>query len=999
MSDPEAGAVARSRRELAAALQGTSAWAELAVELSHRLAENDHGLTEAIHVSKEILEVFSAGEEYETALLNLAADLSRRYLVFGDIADLREAIIHGETSVQAASPAFAQAAASNLASRLLTAYEEGLAEGDLDRAVDLLDRARSMQTVDTGDYISATSNLATALRRRYERDGDHGDLERSLGLETEAIALVDDNDDEEVALRLANRSNLFHTMWEATGLLAHLHAARRDAEAACAVRSPQRDANARRLLTLAQIESKVAEVDDDSDLLATAAGRASQAADLIEADASAHANHLTSLASILFMQHLRGVEDALEDAITANEEALAKAPRGSMNWATAANETLVHLTERFEQTGNSADLHSAIGLGRDAAGVVTERASRGSILTNTAIALRLLHETSEPYGPELLDEALAAITEATTLAGPTSSHQPARLHTASTIHESRVAASATTAEAREFEEQALETARAALNHPASAASDRHIYLTQVASRLDHSTPAELDEAIDLLCEAFELAPEGAPAEPRILYTLGCRYQQRSAMDHARDGDLQKAVDCFDHVLALNYPAVSVHAGQQLGDIAFAYELWDQAEQAYELAIQHAQSNTDQRAERHDKERARFDIQGAGAAAALAAHRAGNDHAANLLERVAASLLNRPIPSTTPSGDTPVVHIADSPSGGLAVLTHQGTTRTAELPGLTTTAITETISKFRSAFEPFVGDEFAHWNQAVEHLLSFTWTEASRALAEHLGPFSAAALVPVGSCAGLPIETARNSSGDSLLHDTVLARTPSAALQLPPPQLPEHPAVVAHHGPAERRLEALHEEITALQGIWPTITPWGTAGPRHQSTGPRPLRSSRPATADIGAPDPALLQLLARTDLLHIACHYDIDRDDPRNSVLLLEPPIRLVDLTPPLSAAAPHVILSACDSGLIGERLPDEAIGAATALLAAGAGAVTAALWPLDDLSTPAFMTAFHRQLRQGLEPAAALNQTQRDFFEDPPMLWAPFIHVGVPPQHGKATP
>ena len=54
------------------------------------------------------------------------------------------------------------------------------------------------------------------------------------------------------------------------------------------------------------------------------------------------------------------------------------------------------------------------------------------------------------------------------------------------------------------------------------------------------------------------------------------------------------------------------------------------------------------------------------------------------------------------------------------------------------------------------------------------------------------------------------------------------------------------------------------------------------------------------------------------------------------------------------MVLSACESGLAGPNLLDEAIGLPIAFLAAGCGAVVSTLWVVEDLSTALVMLRFY---------------------------------------------
>jgi CHAT domain-containing protein len=94
--------------------------------------------------------------------------------------------------------------------------------------------------------------------------------------------------------------------------------------------------------------------------------------------------------------------------------------------------------------------------------------------------------------------------------------------------------------------------------------------------------------------------------------------------------------------------------------------------------------------------------------------------------------------------------------------------------------------------------------------------------------------------------------------------------------------------------------------------------------------------------------------------------------------------------ASPLVVLSACRTGE-GELIPGEGVvGLGWAFLRAGAGGVLVSLWSVEDSATAELMTAFHRGLRDGLDPVAALSGAQRRVAAERfhPAYWAPFVLV-----------
>ncbi|KAK3755672.1 hypothetical protein QZH41_000641 [Actinostola sp. cb2023] len=92
------------------------------------------------------------------------------------------------------------------------------------------------------------------------------------------------------------------------------------------------------------------------------------------------------------------------------------------------------------------------------------------------------------------------------------------------------------------------------------------------------------------------------------------------------------------------------------------------------------------------------------------------------------------------------------------------------------------------------------------------------------------------------------------------------------------------------------------------------------------------------------------------------------------------------------VVLSCCHSGR-GEIKSEGVVGMSRAFLAAGALAVVASLWAVDDLATRVFMEKFYGHLRQGKSASTSLQQAMKDMRDtkcyDKPMYWAPFFLIG----------
>ena len=121
--------------------------------------------------------------------------------------------------------------------------------------------------------------------------------------------------------------------------------------------------------------------------------------------------------------------------------------------------------------------------------------------------------------------------------------------------------------------------------------------------------------------------------------------------------------------------------------------------------------------------------------------------------------------------------------------------------------------------------------------------------------------------------------------------------------------------------------------------------------------------------------LQSRSVVHFACHGAANAEDPLESFLLLADNERLT-LRDILSKRLPRarlVVLSACESAIIGTRLPDEVIGFPAGLLQGGSAAVIGSLWSVDDLATSALLSRFYTLWRQeGVEMSEALRRAQR---------------------------
>jgi len=98
-----------------------------------------------------------------------------------------------------------------------------------------------------------------------------------------------------------------------------------------------------------------------------------------------------------------------------------------------------------------------------------------------------------------------------------------------------------------------------------------------------------------------------------------------------------------------------------------------------------------------------------------------------------------------------------------------------------------------------------------------------------------------------------------------------------------------------------------------------------------------------------------------------------------------------LPLAGTFVALSACETGMSRVAPGDELLGLLRGFLLAGAPAVMATRWTVDDAGTAGLMTGFYRDLVAGERPAHALRRAQQALRakQPHPYYWAPFALHG----------
>jgi CHAT domain-containing protein len=136
-----------------------------------------------------------------------------------------------------------------------------------------------------------------------------------------------------------------------------------------------------------------------------------------------------------------------------------------------------------------------------------------------------------------------------------------------------------------------------------------------------------------------------------------------------------------------------------------------------------------------------------------------------------------------------------------------------------------------------------------------------------------------------------------------------------------------------------------------------------------IATTLPASEDL-TPS-AVLSLLGHDHLVHAACHAAANPSEPLLGGLNLRGGMVTVQQVIDTDVRARLVVLSACESGAAGRRLPDEVVSLPSALVEAGCSSVIGSMWRVDDQSAALLMLALYRSMSKGTHPASALAEAQ----------------------------
>lgn len=313
---------------------------------------------------------------------------------------------------------------------------------------------------------------------------------------------------------------------------------------------------------------------------------------------------------------------------------------------------------------------------------------------------------------------------------------------------------------------------------------------------------------------------------------------------------------------------------------------------------------------------------------------------------------------------PLIYLAATFTGGLALCVGGGRIVPVSLPALSERSVVETTTDYAQTYQAWRRDpsgRVGEWRDCLDRTGRWLWDAVAGPLLEAM-PLSSATFIPCGRLGFLPLHAAwvpaDTATGRRYMLDTTIvsyvpnARALRAAGQIRDEVMAERVLAVVDPLPTdERPLPFARSEVAAA------VETFGAS--RVLERGEASIEEFREVVGD--------------ADVFHFAGHGLSYLDDPMNSALLFanDKQLSLRDIFA-LPVRLRLAVLSACETGISGRTLPDEVVGLPTGLLQAGAAGVVATQWAVEDAAAAMVVADFYRRWRLNrADPAAALCQAQ----------------------------
>ena len=340
-------------------------------------------------------------------------------------------------------------------------------------------------------------------------------------------------------------------------------------------------------------------------------------------------------------------------------------------------------------------------------------------------------------------------------------------------------------------------------------------------------------------------------------------------------------------------------------------------------------------------------------------------------------------------DHPLVYLLATPNGSLALILTTVGISDLWLNDLTEPQLINLLNdNWFSAYRDSQTNRQG-WREAIDDVTHQFWDWMMSPLINHLqqNNLSKAILIPTGYLSYLPLHAAwtpdiTQPSGRRYACDDIQFTYVPNALSL------KAARTVANQTSADTLL-AINEPQPVNAGH---LTSSSAEAAKAISTFPD--KGNWKLLQQENATRKAVLEQLPQKNVVHFSCHGFADFQSPLNSGLLManNEILSLRDLLDLKLQNLRLAILSACETGIPGTKLPDEVISLPTGLLQAGAAGVVSSLWSVADLSTMVLLSRFYDLWRtENLDPPEALQQAHIWLRDSDGLALAPYLESSHP--------
>jgi len=901
----------------------------LSIRFEHTGRTED--LEEAITVCRQVVEATSPGHpDLARYLNNLGNGLNIRFRHIGRTEDLVEAITVYRQAVEATPPGHPDLAMylNNLGNGLSNRFEYTGRTEDLVEAITVCRQAVEATSPSHPDLAMYLNNLGTGLSNRFECTGHTEDLEEAITVCRQAVEATPPGHPD-LAMYLNNLGNGLNIRFRHIGRTEDLEEAITVCRQAVEATPPGHPDLAGYLNNLGTGLNIRFECTGHTEDLEEAINVYRQAVDATPKGHPGLAMFLNNLGNGLWSRFGRtGRSEDLEEAINVYRQAVTAMPKGHPDLAKSLNNLGAGLRSRFGRTGRSEDLEEAIKVSKQAvAAMPKDHPDLAMFLNNLGNGL------SSRFGrtsrSEDLEEALGSYRQACCLGLQNNPKAGLAAGRNWQLWAFQRGSWEEVVEAYSFIEKSME---GLLSHQFSRA-DKSFSLRGVQGLAAQASYAHLK--LDQLDEAAEALEAGRTV------------LMREALERQRR-DLSRL--------------------QELG-YEDLYQGFMEASTRYDALMTQASSQTRPPDWVEQVKRASDDMQ---SAAESIRKSAGTRYPEYLY-----FLKSLPLKEIQGQAhDAPLVYLAATSSGGMAMMVNAASLDWIPLPELTDVALRRVlIAQDGEATDGYLG-AYMQWrsnsrDRGAFDAFSVTLGETTRWLWDavmgrvlaHLKAEgkSEAVLIPTGLLGLLPLHAAWTEDKSHptgkryALDDFAIRYAPNA-------QALYHARSGAAR-PADRLL-ALENPDGTLRFTGPEVESVLSHFPGLYVHLQRDQATKEAVVENIGS-----------SNVLHFSTHGQAGWQEADSSRLkLADGDLMLTELFDLHLDQARLAVLSACETGLPGTELPDEAVSLPSAWMQAGVPGVVGSLWSVNDMSTAMLMARFYdlwRDEHLHLSAPEALRQAQ----------------------------